>query len=262
MRRNILLGIITCVFIHHSFSQSQDSIDKALKYNLIKSIEPVWLVSGENTSIVEYQNFFKPIYLNSDTLVDMIYYGPSGSEDFETQIYLNRGKTLHLIKRDLGSIKCINKPYLESPAEILFSPIDLEDDRHKYFQKWTLFYDEIEEGDKYRFLSETEIPDYLSYKFSIKIMSSNYALRATPEIIKENFHDQFERGNIIAEYTDGDIGHVLSSKKDATGRTWYFVIMERPIISGYHSSEMYADQKWLGWISGRYVQIINEVFNN
>lgn len=254
--------IITIVFIlavNNSFCQKLDSvlIDKNVKNELLGSIEPIEWVTEGKMDFEEYYSFFSPIYLNSDTLVDFIYEGPSGAESYEVQIFLNKNNTLELIKSELGSIQKIEKTFPDSPAEIHFVQYGCCDDPHNYYQLWTLINNKIIEGEKYHFLNETEIPDEFNYRFSIRVNNTPYKLRATPEIIDRSFHYHYEKGNLIAEFTFGDIGHVLISKKDETGRLWYFVVMEKPIKEGYHNYEIYRNEKWMGWMSGRYTKTIN-----
>ena len=259
MVKNLTFTILLALAINNSFCQNLDSIliDQNLKYELLGDIEPIWLVKEGNMKIEEFYDFFKPVYLNNDTLVDFIYEGPSGAESFEVQIFLNHNNTLNLIKSELGSIWKIEKRFPDSPAEIHFIQYGCCDDPHNYYQLWTLINNKIIEGEKYHFLNETKMPDELNYRFSIRIINTPYKLRATPEIIDSVFHYHYEKGNLIAEFTSGDIGHVLGSKRDEAGLQWYFVAMDRPLQKGYHNYEIYRDEKWMGWISGRYVKIIN-----
>jgi hypothetical protein len=259
MTKNVIFTILFTLTVNSSFCQKIDSIliDKNLKYELLGGITPIeWITEGR-MDLEEYYTFFSPIYLNNDTLVDFIYYGPSGAESFEVQIYLNKNNTLELIKSELGSIRKIEKSFPDAPTEIHFIQYGCCDDPHNYYQLWTLINNKIIEGEEYHFLNETEIPDEFKYRFSIRVNNTPYKLRATPEIIDGNFDYHYEKGNLIAEFSTGDIGHVLDLRKDETGRLWYFVVMEKPKREGYHNYKIFQNEKWMGWMSGRYTKIIN-----
>jgi len=244
---------------NQAFSQGIDSvqIDYLTKIDLINSIEYTPLLDDGMISKEEYISFFYPIYLNADTLVDLIYVGPSGAESFQTQIFLNQENSLVLIKEELGKIERINKPFPDSPAEIHFIQYGCCDDPHNYYQIWTLTGNNISCGDKYHFLEKTKFPSELSHHFGIRLLNTPYMLRCTPEIINTDYSYHYEKGNIIAEYSSGDIGQVLAIEEDNTGRIWYFVAMNKPIGKGFHNYSIYRDEKWLGWISSRYVEINN-----
>jgi len=257
---NRLLIIILFVIVQTTaLSQAYDSIsvDPELKRVLIDNLGKSWMEDIIPFERDEHYNFFAPIYLNNDTLVDFVYYDPSGGEPFMTTIYLNTGNKLEQVKSGIGSIYRYDKPFLESPSLIHFVEWGCCDDPHNIYQLWTLNNDLISESDQYHFLEETQLPKDMRYSFSISVQNTPYTLRATPEIINENFHYHYDKGNIIAEFSKGDIGHVLSTKTDSTGRVWYFVIMEKPSKVGYHNYKIYKDEKWMGWMSSRFVEIIN-----
>jgi hypothetical protein len=250
---------IQLLICHYLLSQISDSIsiDKNLRDKLLKTINKTELVEEGKMPIDEFYNYFKPVYLNNDTLVDFIYFGPSAGESNEVSIYLNFDNSLKIIKNELGKIDHINKPFPDSPVEFHFIQYGCCDDPHNYYQIWTLINDKIIEGVKYHFLEKTVIPKNFRFLFSIKVNNSPNTLRATPEIIDEKFDHNYNKGNIIAEFSKGDIGYVLDSTFDITGRLWYFVVMEKPKKMGYHNYEKYRNEKWMGWMSGRSVDIIN-----
>ncbi|PWJ38551.1 hypothetical protein [Sediminitomix flava] len=255
-----LLVIFFCILFHQSFAQQTYSISigKKTKSELLQKIKPNWLVQEGQMSLEKYYSYFNPYYFNSDTLVDFIYEGPGGGESDIVSIWINTGLGFENIISSAGCIEKIEKKFPYSPTEIHFIQYGCCADPHNFYQIWTYINYEIIEGIEYNFLDATEIPKDFNYKFSIRVKNTPYKLRATPEIINDNLHSDYDQGNVIAEYSQGDIGHVLDSKKDDTGRQWYFVLMENPLSEeGYHSYNSLRNRKWLGWMSGRYVEIIN-----
>jgi len=252
----ILLLLFT---VQISFSQNIKGIEisEERKEKLLSVIKTPLFVEESLMTIEEYNDFYIPIYLNNDTLVDFIFIGPSGAESNTVNIFLNKGQNFHLIKSELGNIKKIEKSFPDSPVEFLFNQYGCCDDPINYFQIWTMNNERIEESEKYYFLEKTMIPENFGFQFAIKVKNTPYYLRATPEIINENFSDYYEKGNIISEFSEGDIGFVLDSTSDRTGRVWYFVAMKKPQEKRFHNYSIYWDQNWLGWISGRFVEIIN-----
>ena len=259
MNKPIITLLIFWTIYSASFSQLPEPIDvnPKVKKELIDKLGRSWMHDQIWFDSTEYYNFFAPAYLNNDTLVDMVYYGPSGGEPLMTTIYLNEGKTLKDIKTGLGSIIKYEKPFPDTPTTLHFVEWGCCDDPHNTYQVWFIKDETLFEGEKYHFLEGTELPQTFNYLFSIRVKNTPYSLRATPEIINRDFHYHFEKGNIIAEFSTGDVGHVLSSKTDKTGRIWYFVVMESPLKVGYHNYNIYKDQKWMGWMSSNYVEIIN-----
>lgn len=256
--KNLSIFILVSLFAHSSYSQIDSVVvDKNHKKSLLESVTPIWMVDEGRMTLDQYYGYFKPVYLNNDTLVDFIYHGPSGGEGFLVSIYLNTNGTLKELKSETGAISKIYKPVPDSPAVIHFTQSGCCDDPHNYLQIWTLTGNKIFESDKYHFLEKTEIPENLNFKFSIKIKNTPYYLRATPSIVNDNLNHNYKKGNIIAEFSAGDIGHVLASRTDNTGRLWYFVIMESPKNDGFHNYDIYRHERWLGWLSSRYVDIIN-----
>ena len=93
----------------------------------------------------------------------------------------------------------------------------------------------------------------MNYRYKIEVLNSPYYLRATPEIINDEFHYHYEKGNIIAEFSKGDTGYALDQRTDNTGRVWYFVIMNPPQGNGFHNYDIDRHEKWLGWMSSRFL---------
>lgn len=255
-----IIIILLCISTIKAQTIKQIPLNQELKIELIRTLEPNPLITTNHLSEEEYFSFFFPVYLNSDTLVDLIYVGPDPSlgEGNRTEIYINAYGSLIKKKQALGTIIRIEKVFPDSPAIIHFIQYGCCDDPHNSYQIWTCLKDEIISTEKYHFLEETNLPDTLSHSFSIRVLNTPYMLRATPEIINSDFHYHYERGNIVVEFSRGDVDHVLSSEKDSTGRIWYFVIMNRPRNKGFHNYSYYWNQKWMGWISSRYVEIIND----
>ena len=251
----ILLTIVSNILYSQEFKGIE--ISKERKNQLLSVFEiPIQVKDGMMT-LEEYNEYYVLIYLNNDTFIDLIFEGPSGGESNVVSIFLNSGQKFRLIKSELGRIKKINKSFPDSPVEILFNEYGCCDDPINFYQTWNLVNNEIIESEKYYFLDETKMPEDLGFQLIFKVKNSPYFLRATPEIINEKFHYHYEKGNIIAEFSEGDIGYVLNSTIDKTGRTWYFVAMNKPRKKGFHNYSVFWNQKWLGWMSSRFVEIID-----
>ena len=251
----LLLGTLSST----ALAQPADTIkvNQDLKKKLIDRLGKSWMHEQIWFDSAEYYSFFRAAYLNNDTLVDFVYYGPSSGEPFMTTLYLNRGDELKEIMSGMGSIRQYEKPFPDSPTLMHFVEWGCCDDPHNIYQLWSLVNNKVTEGEKYHFLEKTTFPKNIKYSFSIRVQNTPYTLRATPKIINEEFHYHYDKGNIVAEYSEGDIGHVLSSSTDETGRVWYFVVMEEQSKVGYHNYSIFRDAKWMGWMSNRYVEVLN-----
>ncbi|MDO5968457.1 hypothetical protein Q4Q35_01425 [Flavivirga aquimarina] len=112
----------------------------------------------------------------------------------------------------------------------------------------------------------TTIPTDLIKPIKFEIRNTPYNLRYLPEIAagpKDGEYDfnAIQGQNIAAIYKTGDTGTVYAESKDSTGRVWWFVVMDSKPDSGetlyYDGNNHIEDYKPIGWLSSRYVEIID-----
>ncbi len=191
--------------------------------------------------------------LNTDGKVDMIVYYFNGVGN-TLSIYENTGKNLipqfrkngELIKMNdiLGATIEIHLiSYHTSGYPLIATYSNLRFQRNKPLNPIEI--STVVFGD------HNDLPSNFNKRIVISIGNTRYHLRSSPNI---------ERDNIIADFTSGDKGIVLSSETDETGREWFFCLMLNNIvkdISFYPHSDHYeiSDQMYLGWLSSRYVEI-------
>lgn len=222
-----------------------------------KPIKSQDLKNKNNTFVhsVILQSLFK-FDFNFDGISELIYYGFNGSTT-QLEILAKKGdefKTIYkddkasLLEFQIDSIKrnTIIKYVHQSGAGSdigIFHELSISDKL------------EIDK-DKAYFYSYTELPVHTEFIKRFVVLNEQYNLRLNPEITD----------NIIAVFTKNDEGTALASKKDSTGRVWWFVKMDNNIDkpkenfsyikSEFLNSETAAQNQWFGWISSRYVNVI------
>jgi hypothetical protein len=89
------------------------------------------------------------------------------------------------------------------------------------------------------------------------VNADGYTLRHTPEISSTGEFDWEGRGNASADYGRGARGVALAESTDATGRVWWYVLMdgETPPLAASYTEEpgnpVPLDR--LGWMSSRFL---------
>jgi hypothetical protein len=89
------------------------------------------------------------------------------------------------------------------------------------------------------------------------VSADRYTLRHTPEIASAGEFDWEGRGNASADYGRGARGVALAESTDATGRVWWYVLMDGrtpPLAASYTEepgSPVPLDR--LGWMSSRFL---------
>ncbi|WP_340152577.1 hypothetical protein [uncultured Marivirga sp.] len=197
--------------------------------------------------------------LNKDGLIDLalVYFN---GVDYGLSIYLNNGDSLIIKERingRLSSIKSLGDitqfsivTYLESISPLptkystlLFIP---------FFGDYKMVNSEV-----IRYHTNFKFPKQQVANYTIRILNPKYRLRSSPAI---------QEDNVIAELEKGRIATVFAESEDETGRTWIFVSVDTPSIEdGYfHTDDRNSKRpsEWrslmhLGWISKRYVEIVN-----
>jgi hypothetical protein len=212
-----------------------------------------------------YLEYFHPIYINSDTLVDFIYSGPSGGEPTKIAFFINENGKLVEKYSSYGGLEIKRKNIPSST--MIFGNFNYGccDEPLGDYREITIVStktgQQFIESEKVYFYDDIKFPEKITLNQWFKVKNDKYTLRATPEIINDgHFSYYLERGNIICELTVGDIGYAIASKTDETGRVWWFCIVENNIAKGdsfYHIRKEHSNDKWFGWISSRYVEPIN-----
>ena len=110
------------------------------------------------------------------------------------------------------------------------------------------------------YLDATKEPSNFIDKIHFTTINPEYKLRATPKI--ESTFDQWPEkfdGNTVALYPEGSKGIAIAKETDETGRIWWFVIMENnlnPVKSIMYNNNDPGDTRSLGWMSSRYVKVV------
>ncbi|MEQ8473454.1 MAG: hypothetical protein RIC35_19815 [Marinoscillum sp.] len=240
----------------------ETEVDSIMVNELISTLGTRDFVEYSPDRLKEYLSYFHPVHLNSDNHIDFIYSGFVGAESNGIEIYVNKNGSLKLIEEELGVIRTITRRFPDSPITMEFIQYGCCDDPGNYWQQWTIAPKNgdvtIIKTDKYYFMNETLFPEEFNSMVKFKVLNTPYKLRATPEIISgDAFHYHYEQGNLISDYSEGDTGYALASSTDYTGRVWWFVAMDRPQNVGYHVYVNKSWEKWLGWMSSRYLERMN-----
>lgn len=212
----------------------------------------------------EYYDQFHPLFLNSDSRIDIIYVGQHGGEGTEVDIMINTGNGFRSIKSELGGILNIFKLGPNSGYIIHFLQYGCCDDPQNSIATWTLTEVgtniQINTTNKIYYLEGTELPKCFDINLKFEVLNSPYTLRATTEINNSpGLIHNYEQGNIIAEFKEGDTGTAVASKTDETGRVWWFVIMDPPEHNNlFHNYAIYRKEQWSGWMSSRFVKVFSE----
>lgn len=169
------------------------------------------------------------IDFNGDSLLDIIYQGPTGGENFITQFFLNNGDHYEKVfsgfqqitradfdNNRLNSFTLINPGCCADPqfAEYYYSV--------EYFHNKPTFKLEKTIG----YLSQTEKPKtQLTNSKDFTIKSNNAKLRSDCYKLDNVEHPYYgPNGNSLAIYKAGSKGRALGTKKDKN-EEWIFVIM-------------------------------------
>lgn len=247
-------------FIHNKdlWKGIQIELSNAEKANLLGEFEKIW---KDRMEADEYYSQFFPLHINTDTLVDFIYKGQYAGEGTEVDILINTGDDFESIKKELGGILNIFRLGPNSGYIIHFLQYGCCDDPQNKIETWILAENQnnmsITTTQKVFYLDETEIPDCFDINLKFEVLNSPYTLRATPKIINEpEVIHNYDRGNIVAEFGEGDTGTALATRTDEIGRVWWFVVMDKPKhLDLFHNYGYHRNEQWSGWMSSRLVQI-------
>jgi len=122
-------------------------------------------------------------------------------------------------------------------------------------------------SNKLNLVSQTSYIDWTDMDGTIieptkfKIINDTYFIRDSPKIDNETENERFEtKGNSIGEFLKGQKGTAYKSSTDSTGRVWW--LMESEPLDSLQNSYFYNENRvkasFIGWISSRYVERIND----
>lgn len=264
----LLIGLFLSTQI---FSQSQrydlsklENIKVSDKYELMDKAKHFFAFYEE---VEEWTNQeakrFHFIDLDNDSDLDLIFDGWSGSEPMIIRLFLNiNGQFVEKMTQfiDLIDIQFSNNKL--SSMHIYNPGCCMEIFGHDYFYEFNILKDSIDYWfvEHYKYHNETERPKKMLEKpIKFEVANAKYYLRITPAIdTKSWFYPDESRGNLMKEYTTGDIGTAIAESTDETGRVWWYVIMEP---KGYRTEKTNVESafapKIKGWMSSRFVKVLN-----
>lgn len=205
--------------------------------------------------------------LDGDYDLDILQYRNSQLGE-ELKVFLNENGKMKYHSKKFGKILSIVKHFKSSPLEILM--IECVDSGHlTYFINNLIFLIEnnslkiIKDSTIFYPSDESVYPDKQTINVPFIVTMDTYKLRQSPIIDDVEIKGSYKSGNLIAEFTKGDIGYAYASKEDETGRIWWFVIMENNIKKDWtiynhcdDKSDNYKNMKVCGWMSSRYLERI------
>jgi hypothetical protein len=214
-------------------------------------------------------NTFHILDLNGDFELDVIQYRESTSLGEYLVIFLNEKGKLNRVFNQYGKILRITRKSIHSPLEILIISclnsgfLTYSLDNINFIGRKESLELEILKESTLIYPDELEYPEKQTINIPFRIKNDVYKLRKEPKIDSVDIKPPYKYGNLIAEFTKGDLGHAFASKKDETGRIWWFVAMENNIKKDWtkfnhcdNESEKRRNMRVFGWISSTYVEII------
>ena len=105
---------------------------------------------------------------------------------------------------------------------------------------------------------------YFDKYIKFKVLKNNTIIRFSPLIndtTEFGYCGNFQNGNSLGKIKSGSIGYALAEQVDATGRVWWFVAISpnaEIYNSMYYSEKTKPNTYKMGWISSRFVKIIDE----
>ena len=210
------------------------------------------------------------IDFNGDGLDDIIFNGETGYEAKQISIFINTGQSFTEIFTDYQEIYKIvfengkiNKLYIQDDGccceYILTNKI--------YSVDYTTNLPKINLISKMQYL-RNKIEEYPSNYFDepikFKVLNNKYNIRFSPVIDDTTevwYCGEPQNGNSLGKIKSGSAGYALAESIDTTGRIWWFVALSpdseiyEPV---YNNEEICPNSYKLGWISSRFVEVINE----
>ena len=257
-----------------AFKKSGEGLDKVsstlpkdIKLKIVKSLNHFIIkeiYSQDHMDLEKDLNNFTFVDYDSDHDLDIIYYGPIGGEPLGTIFFMNSDNSYGSEFLSVGQVKEIKIDntsqqlyfkMIESPccADIVEGTVLYQVDFSKPERVFTTL-------NRYHYIAGTGKPTDFIAPLKFKILNPQYKLRHSPEIDDTPLDPNSEfnlPGNVIAEYSAGASGTAIASKTDATGKVWWFVIMDynsTPIRTIIHDMDSKSKFYTCGWLSNRYAE--------
>lgn len=223
-----------------------------------------WVVGR---SIADLMDDLHVLDINGDGQGDIIFDGESGGEPLAIKVFLNRVDRFEMVlstQQDIVQLLFQNGRL----DKILIKDAGCCAETLHWYQVFRFVHD----GPDVRVTSETAIRGceqmvWPEKRFNepvpFKVLNHGYNLRLSPEPDDAGeFHHggEFTIGNVIAKLPQGATGVALGNTIDDTGREWWFVAIRpgQPLIDGiYYEVEGAGDHK-LGWVSSRFVEVLEQ----
>ena len=211
------------------------------------------------------------IDFNGDGLNDVIYNGHiSGSEAEYIIIFINTGKTFVHIFTEIQKFHKIvfsndkvTKLYIQDGGccceYILINKI--------YDVDYSAKVPKMKLISQMQYLNnsvEKYPSNYFDKPVKFKVLNNKYNIRFSPildDTTEVWYCGEPKNGNSLGKIKSGSMGYALAESIDATGRVWWYVAItpESKIYeSMYHDDDIRPNTYKLGWISSRFVEVINE----
>jgi hypothetical protein len=196
--------------------------------------------------------------INNDNKIDVIFNGWSGGEPDIIRFF---------IQSENGFDKWFE--ILQNPLEIRITNNRIDEIiaiDNGCCDAYQVTISKYKVSNKLNLISQTSYIDWTDMNGTIiepakfKIINDTYFIRDSPKIDNETENERFEtKGNSIGEFLKGQKGTAYKSSTDSTGRVWW--LMESEPLDSLQNSYFYNESKiktsFIGWISSRYVERIN-----
>lgn len=243
-----------------------EKLNAKLKGQLIKEFPKEFQFYRESRSLTELDSCLHVFDFNNDGLDDIIFDGWSGGEPRLIEIFINTGQTFEKIFTDYQGIKKltfeknrVTKLYIDDWG----CCCDYTDRNKIYEVDYSSKIPSLRIVSQLQYINNTVFPEsYFNKPVKFEVINNNYNIRLSP-VIDDTTHNgycgELRNGNYTGKLKSGDTGYALAEKKDATGRTWWYVAInpnEKILESLYFDAQDEPKSYKLGWISSRYVKII------
>ena len=205
-----------------------------------------------------------------DGLVDLVYSGAihycdaGGNEGTVTFLYHNRAGKLIQIAHLQGEITRLLRPLPGQPVTVEVTDRgccgNLYVMRALHVPGWKGDSLTYQESTTLQYTQDTDLPKrYFPAPRPFRVSQERYKLRVAPQVDDTTSNALGDAtGNTVEVYGRGAAGLALADTTDATGRTWWFVLMDaatppRPQRPGGTATRGYH----AGWMSSRFLEPID-----
>jgi hypothetical protein len=199
---------------------------------------------------------------DADGKKDIIVMGNLGGESESILFFRNNGIDYEETLSILGEMVYVSDYKMGQPLSFAINHYGCCEDNTDNFE----YYVPVGHGDDFHFELSQKISHLKSGTFPKEFISpigfyttqEKYTLRMDPSIPEET-GDFADYSQIAAIYPPMSEGVAIAKKKDATGRLWYFVIMENnqaPLEEWVHKGfNSPAPHRTMGWMSSRFLEV-------